>query len=92
MSANLDAGFTRSSAALAFVAAGLWFWPTVVSVMDDKGDTGAKWLETDTRTGKTVDVHRTVHAKAYRNRWAAGATGLSVLCQALATALGRLSS
>lgn len=62
------------------------------------------WLEGETpdalklerplpeKTGRQTDIHKTARAQTYWNRWAAAATAATVLCQAVATALSKISN
>lgn len=74
---------------LGFIAAALWFWATVIKVRTRDDPTTERWIDVDEKTGFETDIYATAKAQTYWNRWAAGATAISMLCQALATAIAQ---
>jgi hypothetical protein len=90
--AVIGAVATWSAVILGFAAAALWFWATKVEILNDENDHhNTRLVEVDVETGRTTDTRRTAMAQTYWNSWAAAATAASVLCQAVATALSKIS-
>jgi len=79
------------SAISAFIAAGLWFWSTRVTVEYRGSETANGWtlsgLTVDYGDGKEIDPFVTGLAQARWNRWAAFAAGFAALTQGFATLL-----
>lgn len=68
-----------------FLAAGLWFKSTITSVPPNPNSN--EFVITETDNGKETDVLATAARQVWWNRWAAAATGVAVLCQAIAMTL-----
>jgi hypothetical protein len=69
------------------IAAALWFRATVVSVAPDPNSHEAQITKTPSDGGPAIEILATAKAQTRWNKWAAVATGIAALCQALALLL-----
>jgi hypothetical protein len=75
---------TWAAAFFSLAAAALWLKATIVSVTPDPKSQDAQITETFGDGRSPVDILATAKAQTYWNKWAAIATGIATICQAIA--------